>query len=169
MEIIIKPRNLLQEIQSHLFPEYNEVEQALFLFAHYNKKENNLTVIDHLFLYSDDFNIQSAWHIELKDEIRSKVIKKAHDLNTSVIEIHSHIDQETAKFSESDWYGFQEFVPHILWRLKNRPYTALVFGPNNFDAITWSDNVENPQMISAVRTGDTFLYPTHKSLKSYDY
>jgi hypothetical protein len=168
MEIILHQR-LLQEIKSHLFPEGSEVEQALFLFAKYKVEENSLQVIDHLFLYSNDFNIQTAWHIELKDEIRSKVIKKAHDLNASIIEVHSHVDQEIAKFSESDFYGFQEFVPHVLWRLKNRPYTALVYGPNNFDAITWYDKVENPQNISAVKTVNTFLYPTNKSLQSYDY
>lgn len=169
MEIIVREPKLLQEIRDHLFPKGSKVEQALFLFAQHNKEEDNLEVIDHLFLYRKDFNIQTAWHIELKDEIRSKVIKQAHDLSASIIEVHSHIDQESARFSESDWFGFQEFVPHILWRLKNRPYTALVFTPSNFDAITWPDKVSNPQNITAIKCGKKVLFPTNKSLRSYEF
>lgn len=168
MTIYLEPIDLLDKIKSHLFPKGNEDEQALFLFATFDSDNDSLKVIDHLFLSGDDFNIQSRWHIELKDEIRSQLIKKAHDLNASIIEVHSHVDQKIARFSESDFYGFEEFVPHILWRLRNRPYVALVFTENNFDALIWFKKDDDPKSISSIKAADIYYYPTNKSISRYE-
>ena len=57
----------------------------------------------------DKFENRSSFHFELSDEIRAKIIKKAHDLDCSIIEFHSHLGYYPACFSSSDWCGFEEF------------------------------------------------------------
>ncbi len=65
--------------------------------------------------------IYSKTYFELKDEMRSKIIKMAFDLDAAIVELHSHPYPEPAKFSYSDLGGFDDFVAHVWWRLKGKP------------------------------------------------
>ena len=73
---------------------------------------------------ADGFSVCNEYHFELTDEVRAQVIKRAHDLGASIAEVHSHHGPWPAAFSPSDQLGFREFVPHVWWRLKGRPYLA---------------------------------------------
>lgn len=90
-------------------------------------------------------------------------------MDTSLIEIHSHVDQVNAKFSWSDWVGFGEFVPHILWRLPGRPYGALVFTNDSFDGLFWDDDVNNPHVIEKVKDDQVAMNSTGLSQKASSY
>ena len=55
-------------------------------------------------------------------------------MGASLVEMHSHIGPWPAGFSYADRLGLQETVPHMWWRLKKRPYLALVVTNCSFDA-----------------------------------
>lgn len=106
------------------------------------------------------FIIRSPYHFELTEQMRATVIKKAHDLDASIVELHSHKGSRWAEFSESDLFGFQEFVPHVWWRLKGRPYIAVVVSHTSFDGLVWLTNPNIPQRLDGIVTENSFLRPT---------
>lgn len=58
-----------------------------------------------------------------------------------------------------DLDGLCEFVPHVLWRLPRRPYSALVPGPDSFDALVWFRPHEVTRL-DAMVVGDTVRLPS---------
>lgn len=113
-----------------------EVEQVAFLFTERYAGDRRLRVRAMRLITTEEFKSQSGYHVELADEIRPEVIKRAWDEDACLIEAHSHVDG-SARFSWSDLAGFDEWVPHMRWRLQGRPYAALVFAPEGFDALVW--------------------------------
>ena len=75
---------------------------------------------------------------ELDDDVRAGVIKRAHNLNACLIEFHTHPMPGGACFSPSDIKGLKELAPQLLWRLKKRPYVAVVVAPDGLDALAWT-------------------------------
>jgi hypothetical protein len=73
--------------------------------------------------------------------------------------------------------GFQEWVPHIMWRLRQRPYVAVVVTPDSFDALVWQagDQVMRPRGLHSLVLDDgRELRPTGETLRllsagSFDY
>lgn len=119
-----------------------------------------LTPLETYLVPPEWFAHRSPFFLELADETRAAVIKRAHDLSASVIEIHSHPSQLMAAFSESDIRGFYEFVPHMLWRLKNRPYAAVVVARNSFDSLAWFESVDAPVPMAIRLEDGAILQPT---------
>ena len=105
----------------------------------------------------------------MSEEIRAKIIKIGHDLNCSIVEFHSHLGSYPACFSYSDWGGFDEFVPHILWRLKEKHYIAVVMTRSGFDSLVWSDKEKDPELLDSISIGKENLYPTKLSLPRSKY
>ena len=126
-------------LRDHLLPQPMRAEEAAFLFAKVTDDDGSLTftVIDWYPVPPDGFDTRSLYYLELTDETRAFVIKKAHDLGCAIIEAHSHAGHAAAAFSPSDRNGFEEFVPHVLWRLKGRPYAAVVMTMQSADALAW--------------------------------
>lgn len=131
------------EIVRYVLPTNSRHEEAVFVFAHADGN-GVFTPLETYFVPPEGFAHRSPFFLELADETRATVIKRAHDLSASVIEIHSHPSQFKAAFSESDIRGFHEFVPHMLWRLKKRPYAAVVVARNSFDSLAWFESVNAP-------------------------
>jgi hypothetical protein len=157
-------------IWSHLLPHNDEselIEQAAFGFAKTISADavTTLNVIDWFPVDKIGFAHQSGYHIELADEIRPFLIKRAHDLQTSLVEFHSHPFSTRAEFSPSDLIGLDEFVPHIWWRLKGRPYLAIVVTPSQFDALAWVNSPRSPVPVKELRVGDVVLRPSGSTLK----
>jgi len=136
-------RRSYSEIVRYVLPTNSHHEEAVFVFA---RADGNgvFTPLETYFVPPEGFVHKSQYFLELTDETRAGVIKRAHDLSASVIEIHSHPSQLKAAFSESDIRGFHEFVPHMLWRLKKRPYAAVVVARNSFDSLAWFESVDAP-------------------------
>lgn len=171
MEPILKMRGLLySSLQSHLFPQDSAVEQVAFLFARQSSAADSYTfeAIEHVFVQSDGFEQQSDFHLELSDEMRASIIKHAHVLQASLIEIHSHSFPGPAQFSWFDMNGLREFVPHIWWRLKGCPYIALVFDPSSFDACVWLTNPVQPVELNALNMDGRVLRPTNLSIQRWE-
>ena len=158
-----------RKLMEHLLPTHTKREQAAFLFAraHHGGDEVRFEVIETRKLAADDFAVQQSDYFELCDESRAEVIKRAHDLRASLIEIHSHTGPWPAEFSISDRMGLRETVPHMWWRLDERPYIALVVTKTEFDALVWLDDPKVPRGLDAWRVEARLFFPTNNSLRGW--
>lgn len=137
--LIELPRDVKDALWRHLLPKKFIAEEAAFVFTRRDEKASGYVfqAVDWYPVPPTGFLSRSAVHLELADEIRGVVIKQAHDLGASLVEFHSHTGRWPVAFSVSDLSGFEEFVPHIWWRLRGRPYGAVVVGQSGFDGLMW--------------------------------
>src|SRR5207253_2261676 len=82
------------------------------------------------------------------------LIKWAWDRDACLVEAHSHPRGDPARLSPSDFHGLAEWVPHLWWRLRGRPYAALVFGDATVDGLAWVDGAGRPEPIRELHTTD---------------
>jgi len=167
------PDAIYKAIWSHLLPRRLYREQAAFLYVQQRLEDKVATFHyqDWLPVSASGFATQSPYYLELTDQMRATVIKQAHDLDASIVEIHSHKGDHPAEFSISDLRGFQEFVPHVWWRLKGRPYLAVVVSRASFDALVWVKDPKTPQQLDGIVTESSVFRPTNLTIaneKSYD-
>lgn len=157
---------LFEDLRGHLVPRHSLRETAAFLFVAMNRVHDQVgfEVIDAAKLSPSDFNVQTDDYLELADGTRARLIKRAHDLGTSLVEMHSHPGPWPAAFSRADRIGLQETVPHMWWRLPKRPYLAIVVAQRSFDALVWLDNPKIPQRLDGLLAGTRLLLPTNQSL-----
>ena len=136
---VIMTQAQLDELRKHLIRPRQKVEELAFLFVRPRQRLRKLELItDHArCCLPEELEDQSAYNISLKDEAKATLIKKAHDLRCALVEVHSHMGEEPAEFSWSDYYGFDEFVPHVRWRLKGQPYAAIVLTKRDADGFVW--------------------------------
>lgn len=158
-------------LRAHLLPQPIRAEEAAFLFAEVTDDDGslNFTVIDWYPVPSDGFATRSLYYLELTDETRAFVIKKAHDLGCAIIEAHSHAGDSAAAFSPSDRYGFEEFVPHVLWRLKGRPYAAVVMTTQSADALAWRRADEPVQVTNLTLDDGSVIATSRLTLSNNDH
>lgn len=144
----------------------SRVERVAFAFADYRSSEESLKFqAKEIYLVQpDEVVFESDFHITLTDDCLAKVIKMASDKGAALVEFHSHLSPLfPAKFSPNDISGFREFVPHIWWRLKQKPILAIVVSPTDFDALVWHSGPDSPEALAALvvegdrklPTGDT--------------
>jgi proteasome lid subunit RPN8/RPN11 len=138
-------------------------EEAAFVFGKYTAEDHRFAFIDWFPIRPDGFLVQLPYHFELTDQSRARVIKRAHDLGASVIEFHSHTGPWPAQFSASDWSGFEEVVPHMWWRLKGRPYAAVVVTSAGFDAFAWLTDPNTPNRLGRIVVESQILEPSRLS------
>jgi len=162
-------RGLHEELMTHLLPPKCCQEQGAFLFVQAIRSDREITfdVIEVAKLGRRDFAVQAGDYLEMADEARAGLIKRAHDLNASLVEMHSHLGRWPAAFSPSDRMGLAETVPHMWWRLKKCPYVAIVVAKSGFDALLWLDDPTTPRGLEGIRAGDRFLRPTNNSLRGW--
>ena len=169
MKTVLKlPTGAYEDLVAHLLPGDTPNEQAAFLFAIVNVTERGVTldVIDSTKLVAADFDVQAPDYLELADATRARLIKRAHDLDASLIEMHSHPGPLNAAFSRSDLLGLSETVPHMWWRLNKRPYVAIVIAPSGFDAMVWLDGPLSPQKLDSLAAGSRILRPTNITIRA---
>jgi hypothetical protein len=127
----------------------SEDEQVAFLFAA-RTSPDRLDVGEVYSVPPEGFLRQSPFHLALTDEVRAYVLGRATELDCCLIEVHSHEDTGPVWFSPTDLEGFEEWVPHVRWRLGGRPYVALVFGGEEFDALVWDSDSRLPAGLGAL-------------------
>lgn len=161
------PPEVYMELHKHLLPNLHTDEEAAFVFANaaFHDEKVELNYCDWYAVQPNDYESRSAFHFELTYETNGRIIKRAHDLDACIIEFHSHIDQEFVRFSPTDWMGFSEFVPLVLWRLKGKPYVAIVVTDHGIDALVWMNGAKKPKELSVIKTGSIEVLPTNNSLK----
>jgi len=150
------------DLWAHLIPERFVMEEVAFVYARIQQHAEAVVFecIEWVPVLPDGFAHRSEVHLELSDETKSGAIKRAHDLQLSLIEFHSHGDGWPAQFSPSDIYGFREFVPHVWWRLKGRPYAAIVVANSSFDGFAWKSDPHTPERLGGIAVGKKLLRPT---------
>ena len=161
MAIVSIPERIYRTVRRHLLPQWHQAEEAAFLYV--VPTEDATEYVEWFPVPASGFASRSAYHLELNDETRAKVIKRAHDLGASIVELHSHVGRERAMFSPSDLAGFRDFVPHILWRLKHLPYLAVVMTRTGFDGFVWKLGPMAPERLYGIRVGSRLLTPTKLS------
>ncbi len=144
----------------------SQSEEIAFLFALMDDSGQRLMVKEVKLLTEKDYAHHNWNGLGLADHVRPEIIKHAHANNYVVIEAHAHNGFGwSAQFSLTDMDGLAELVPHMLWRLKGRPYVALVFTENDFDALVWHI-VDKPETLSGLRVEDNSTRPTGLSLSA---
>lgn len=155
------------KIQKHLLPRYPRCEEAAFLFGYYTTSHNSIAIADYVLMSKSDFISQTIDYLELTDEARRRIIKRAYDIGACLIEVHSHPGDQPACFSIADFLGFEETVPHMQWRLRGQPYGAIVVSNNSFDALVWKPNSKSPTSITNLKIGYDLLFPTNLSFRRW--
>lgn len=179
MENILKlSEGSYDRLRSHLLPSNTMLEQAAFLFCNTKIDKGRLIFeeVDHKLLDPSNFSTQSNNHLRLTDETLQCLIKRAHTLNSSLVELHSHPGPLPAAFSLTDMIGLRKTVPHIHWRLHlkdrpdlARPYLAIVVAPSGFDALVWSHSSKIPEPLRGIDVNGTLMTPTNASLEGWDH
>ncbi len=170
MNILKLDIDLQGRLWSHLLREDTMREQAAFLFCMTERAEHGLVfeAVDQAFLGPDDFAAQYTDYLELTDDSRIGLIKRAHVLGASLAEFHSHPGPWPAAFSLSDRMGLKETVPHMRWRLQKRPYLAVVVAPSGFDALVWSRDARIPEPLAGIDISGELMTPSNFSLRGWD-
>lgn len=160
------PARPYQRILKYLFPSKVKHESVSFIFTAVKKTSLSLdfNFVEWYNVKSNEYESRSLWYVELKDNIRPKIIKKAFDLDVAIVEVHSHPHNASAEFSGSDLVGLEEFVPHVWWRLKGKPYAALVFSMSDFDGLAWIKSPAYPQQLTELLVDGRGLQPNGLTL-----
>lgn len=140
-----------------------QIEQVGFFLADYDEERRAFLLREWRAMPREAFEFQSAYRVALRDEMRPEVIKWAWDAGASLVEAHSHINDGIASFSPSDLYGFDEWVPHVRWRLRERPYAAIVIAGDTFDALAWIDR-DIPEQVTQLIVDDEVHAATARTL-----
>jgi hypothetical protein len=168
-ETLVKvPATVFRDLRAHLLPADTGDEQAAFVFAKAVTTEYGVVFefVDWLPLERPSFAAQHEAYLELRNEVSAKIIKRAHDLDASLVEFHSHPSPYPAQFSPSDLFGFREFVPHVWWRLRSKPYAAVVVAPSGFDALAWLSSPREHVALNAIVVDGVRLTPTGLTLRN---
>jgi hypothetical protein len=163
------PEEMHRALLEHLLPVNSLSEEAAFVFVHSNSDRGGVAFwfMEWLAVEAEGFVHRSEGYLELTDTIRAQVIKRAHDLGASIVEFHSHPYPWPATFSQSDRKELDEFVPHVWWRLKGKPYLAVVVSPSGFDGLVWFSDPRTPQLLNGIRVGERVLPPTGLTLHQW--
>jgi hypothetical protein len=163
---IAVPGQIQSDVWNHLRSN-QDAEEAAFLFADVEEAPRGATfhVRSWYQVVPSDFEERGAAGIVLTDQCRAWLMKRAHDERRSLIECHSHPGPRVAVFSLYDFEGFTEFVPHVRWRLKGRPYAALVVADTSFDGLAWiAPHNPQPAAVDVLTTPGEIFYPTRRSI-----
>jgi hypothetical protein len=166
---LIVPAGFYREIERHLLQ--NGEEQVAFIFAQFEVTDYGTTfrAEEHYLVPPQDLDVQLPYHVALTEEAQGRIIKAAWDRGAALIELHSHTNPDhEAGFSWSDLKGFKDFVPHVMWRLKSRPYMAIVVAHTGFDALVWRHNPDAPEALDSLEVGGEVRRPTGLTLETQE-
>ena len=163
------PPGTYADLRRHLLPPGGTCEEAAFLFVDARQTADGwrFRLREMAKLGPDDFVERHADYLEMQDGTRARLIKRAHDLGTSLIEVHSHVGPWRAAFSYSDIRGLKETVPNMWWRLKGRPYASIVISEVSIDALAWVVSAEEAVPLDEIHSGTEVLQPTYSALEEW--
>lgn len=161
-------RGAYRSLREQLLPHQLRTEQAAFAFFAFEESASGgqLFVRNIQLLGQSNFVSQKSDYLEVSDQTRRDVIKKAHAEGLAVAEFHSHPFDMPAEFSYADFDGLTHTVPHMLWRLKERPYVAVVVGPRDFDGLIWLPD-KSVSVLATIFDGDDEFAATGRSINQW--
>lgn len=143
------------------------VEQVGFFLAEFDAATRTFVLREWRAIPAEGFEYQSAYHVTLTDEMKTEVIRWAWNARACLVEAHSHGNFGRAKFSPSDLWGFRDWVPHLFWRLRGRPYAALVTTGDSFDALAWVEAADQPEQVDRIELDGIALMATARTLTEF--
>jgi hypothetical protein len=146
-----------QHVWHELVQAVSKPEHAAFMLA--EVEESTFNIVDLRVMRAEDYESRSGLHLDLKDEVRPELISWAWERRLSLVEVHSH-KPGFARFSRSDLWGFEEWVPHLWWRLKCAPYVALVKAGDEWDGMAWLRSAEEPEAVVGIEIVESLEVPT---------
>jgi hypothetical protein len=151
-----------QQMRSDLF---GDVEHVGFFLANYDDDAGRFYLEEWMPIPSDGFELQLSYHVSLTDETIGTVLQRAGVTGRSLVEVHSHLGSGRVAFSPTDIDGLREWVPSVRWRLRGRPYAAMVWDATSFDAVAWIDSNGLAEQVTELRVaGVESVTPTGLSL-----
>jgi hypothetical protein len=129
-------------------------EQVGFFLANFDATTQRFTLTDWRVVPPEGVEFEDPFHVTLRDETQGEMIRWAWQSNACLVEAHSHDRRWAAAFSPSDLAGFVDWVPHVRWRLRGRPYAALLSAGETFDALAWVDGSDGPEAVGEITLGD---------------
>lgn len=159
-------RDLWNQAAAHL---RGGVEQVGFFLADTDPMTRGFAMRDWRAVPPEGVAYRNAYHITLTDEMKNDVIRWAWDAHASLVEAHSHSELADAEFSPSDLWGFRDWVPHLLWRLRGCPYGALIAAGDSFDALAWFKTAERPEQVERIELDDGVLTATRRTMRALDH
>lgn len=161
MITITMSTDYFERISDHL--GRSGTEQVVFLvLSQTTAADSRVFQVEDFYIVPQDGLVnESPFHVEVNGDTQAKVIKMAWDRRLALGEIHSHPGSASGTaFSPSDLDGFDEFVPHVWWRLRGSPYVALVFGDSDYDALAWIAGPNAPERVATLTVGARQYPPT---------
>ena len=156
---------MLGRIDGHL--KRRGTEQVVFLFL--SIRPDGLSVSDIYPVPPAELVFESRFHAEVSEGAQARIIKAASDRGLLLGEIHSHpACRRDACFSPSDLAGFEDFVPHIFWRLRATRYVAIVYSETDFDALAWVDDAQRPVPFGALVVDGKEVWPTGATMRQIE-
>jgi hypothetical protein len=141
------PVDIFDALAKHL---RSRPEGVAFMLSSPPEEDGSFRIRDLRIVHAERFDHQSDDYAEPDDELRGEVIRWAWEAGACLIEAHSHGRFFLpARFSGFDFDQFEEWVPHVRWRLAGRPYAALVFAGEEIDGLAWLDSSQ-PEAIEAI-------------------
>jgi hypothetical protein len=160
--VIAAPPDLYEEFRRDFD---GRIEHVGFFLADFDQMLRSLLLTEWRVIPPDGYEFQSDFHVSLKDEVRAEIIKWAWDAGASLVEVHSHGGKYPASFSPSDLWGLEEWVPHLWWRLRERPYAAIVTASETLDGLAWIDDPEAAEQVDRLEIGDASIPATRLTLE----
>jgi hypothetical protein len=154
--------HLYEALGTHL---ERRAEQVGFFLADWDHTARSFVFREWRPVPREGLEHQSDSHVSLSEEMRADLIRWAWDSGLSLVEAHSHGRWAPAEFSGSDLWGFDEWVPHLWWRLRGRPYAALVTASETFDAIAWIEGPRIPEQVDTFEVGGDTVAATGQTLR----
>jgi hypothetical protein len=146
-------------------------EQVAFAFCEYveNERARTFLVREIWLAEPSDFDVQSDVHITLTDDALARLIKRAWNMQLAVVELHSHpMSNRRVGFSPTDLTGLADHVPYMFWRLRGRPYAAIVVGQAAVDAVAWVKGPDDLQAVGQLRIGAEVITPTRETISQLE-
>ncbi|MET7281867.1 hypothetical protein ABZS29_26775 [Kribbella sp. NPDC005582] len=169
MDVLTLSQTVWEELHTYLD---NPIERMAFLAAvpHPDSATSKdlWSVVDVMYLDDEsDYEHQGQAGMELVDDIRPRSLQWATQLGAALIEVHSHgSGRSKTTFSTLDLRGLLDGAPRLVWRLRGRPYGAIVFGGRrDFDALVWYDERSTPVVIAELAVEARSVQPTACALE----
>ncbi len=141
------------------------IEQVVFARAVTTDRRLSYEITELLTVDEDDVDFHSGEaHVSLSDAARARFFTWAALSGGIIVEAHSHGRYgDPATFSRTDLEGLAAWVPHVQWRLKHRPYVALVVGHDTMDGLAWVEH--GLTAVGTLTTEQERLVATSRSIK----
>lgn len=135
MATISFPQELFDQLTQHL----GKAAESVAFMRCSTPSEDGAFLVRSLHLVADNaITIGEDGECELDDDVRREVIMWATETEECLVEAHSHgLLFRPARFSRFDLAQLSTWVPHVRWRLRGRPYAALVTASLDFDGLAW--------------------------------